>query len=168
MYSGKLVFSQLMDFLPMHQFRRCVNKYDGNRYMKSFSCLDQFFCMAFAQLSYRESLRDIEPCFRAMHNKLYHLGIRSKISKSTLADANEKRDWRIYAEFAHALINIARPLYSKEDFGVELDETIYALDSSTIDLCLSLFPWARFRKEKVPSSFTRYWTCEAAFHHSSL
>jgi hypothetical protein len=104
--------------------------------------------MAFAQLSYRESLRDIESCFRAMHNKLYHLGIRSKISRSTLADANEKRDWRIYAEFAQVLINIARPLYSKEDFGVELDETVYALDSSTIDLCLSLFPWARFRKRK--------------------
>jgi hypothetical protein len=148
MYSGKLVFSQLMDFLPMHQFRRCVKRYDGNRYMKSFSCLDQFFCMAFAQLSYRESLRDIESCFRAMHNKLYHLGIQSKISRSTLADANEKRDWRIYADFAQVLINIARPLYSEEDFGVELDETVYALDSSTIDLCLSLFPWARFRKRK--------------------
>jgi hypothetical protein len=148
MYSGKLVFSQLMDFLPMHQFRRCVKRYDGNRYMKSFSCLEQFFCMAFAQLSYRESLRDIESCFRAMHNKLYHLEIRSKISRSTLADANEKRDWRIYADFAQVLINIARPLYSKEDFGVELDETVYALDSSTIDLCLSLFPWARFRKRK--------------------
>jgi hypothetical protein len=137
-----------MDFLPMHQFRRCVKRYDGNRYMKSFSCLDQFFCMAFAQLSYRESLRDIESCFRAMHNKLYHLGIQSKISRSTLADANEKRDWRIYADFAQVLINIARPLYSEEDFGVELDETVYALDSSTIDLCLSLFPWARFRKRK--------------------
>jgi hypothetical protein len=148
MYSGKLVFSQLMDFLPMHQFRRCVKRYDGNRYMKSFSCLDQFFCMAFAQLSYRESLRDIESCFRAMHNKLYHLGIQSRISRSTLADANEKRDWRIYADFAQVLINIARPLYSEEDFGVELDETVYALDSSTIDLCLSLFPWARFRKRK--------------------
>ena len=148
MYSGKLVFSQLMDFLPMYQFRRCVKRYDGNRYMKSFSCLDQFFCMAFAQLSYRESLRDIESCFRAMHNKLYHLGIQGRISRSTLADANEKRDWRIYADFAQVLINIARPLYSEEDFGVELDETVYALDSSTIDLCLSLFPWARFRKRK--------------------
>jgi transposase len=148
MYSGKLVFFQLMDFLPMYQFRRCVKRYDGNRYMKSFSCLDQFFCMAFAQLSYRESLRDIESCFRAMHNKLYHLGIQSKISRSTLAEANEKRDWRIYADFAQVLINIARPLYSEEDFGVELDETVYALDSSTIDLCLSLFPWARFRKRK--------------------
>ena len=148
MYKGKLVFSQLMDFLPMHQFRRCVKRYDGNRYMKSFSCLDQFLCMAFAQLSYRESLRDIESCFRAMHSKLYHLGIRGNISRSTLADANEKRDWRIYADFAQVLIDMARPLYSEEDFGIELDETVYALDSSTIDLCLSLFPWARFRKTK--------------------
>ena len=148
MYTGRLVFSQLMDFLPKHQFRRCVNRYNGNRYMKSFSCLDQFLCMAFAQLSYRESLRDIESCLRAMQNKLYHLGIRAKISRSTLADANEKRDWRIYADFAHMLINTARDLYSGDDFGVELDETVYALDSSTIDLCLSLFPWARFRKTK--------------------
>ena len=140
MYTGRLVFSQLMDFLPKHQFSRCVNRYNGNRYMKSFSCLDQFLCMAFAQLSYRESLRDIESCLRAMHNKLYHLGIRAKVSRSTLADANEKRDWRIYADFAHMLINSARSLYSGEDFGIELDETVYALDSSTIDLCLSLFP----------------------------
>lgn len=148
MYTGRLVFSQLMDFLPKHQFHRCVNRYNGNRYMKSFSCLDQFLCMAFAQLCYRESLRDIESCLRAMQNKLYHLGIRAKISRSTLADANEKRDWRIYADFAHILINTARELYSGDDFGVELDETVYALDSSTIDLCLSLFPWARFRKAK--------------------
>ena len=148
MYTGRLVFSQLMDFLPKHQFRQCVKRYNGNRYMKSFSCLDQFLCMAFAQLSYRESLRDIESCLRAMQNKLYHLGIRAKISRSTLADANEKRDWRIYADFAHMLINTARNLYSGDDFGVELDETVYALDSSTIDLCLSLFPWARFRKAK--------------------
>ena len=148
MYTGRLVFSQLMDFLPKHQFRRCVNRYNGNRYMKSFSCLDQFLCMAFAQLSYRVSLRDIESCLRAMQNKLYHLGIRAKISRSTLAEANEKRDWRIYADFAHMLINTARDLYRDDDFGVELDETVYALDSSTIDLCLSLFPWARFRKKK--------------------
>ena len=148
MYTGRLVFSQLMDFLPKHQFRQCVNRYNGNHYMKSFSSLDQFLCMAFAQLSYRESLRDIESCLRAMQNKLYHLGIRAKISRSTLADANEKRDWRIYADFAHMLINTARNLYSGDDFGVELDETVYALDSSTIDLCLSLFPWARFRKAK--------------------
>jgi len=148
MYSGKLVFSQLMDFLPMHQFRRCVNTYQGNYRSRSFSCLDQFLCMAFAQLSYRESLRDIESCLRAMQNKLYHIGIRGRVSKSTLAYANENRDWRIYADFAQVLINIARPLYAEDDFGVELEETVYALDASTIDLCLSLFPWARFRKAK--------------------
>lgn len=149
MYTRQLVFSQLMDFLPMHRFRQCVNRYNGNRHVKSFSCLDQFLCMAFAQLSYRESLRDIESCMRAMQKKLYHLGIRSQISKSTLADANEKRDWRIYADFAQVLISIARKLYADDDFGIELDETVYALDASTIDLCLSLFPWARFRKSKA-------------------
>lgn len=148
MYTGKLVFSQLMDFLPMHQFRKCVQRYNGNHHVKSFTCLDQFLCMAFAQLSYRESLRDIESCMRAMQSKLYHLGIRGTVSRSTLADANEKRDWRIYADFAQVLISIARELYANEDFGLELDETVYALDSSTIDLCLSLFPWARFRKSK--------------------
>jgi hypothetical protein len=148
MYTGRLIFSQLMDFLPMEQFRRCVNRYHGNHYMKSFSCLDQFLCMSFAQLSYRESLRDIESCLRAMENKLYHMGIRAKVSRSTLADANENRDWRIYADFAQVLINIARDLYADDDFAVELDETVYALDASTIDLCLSLFPWARFRKTK--------------------
>ena len=124
MYAGRLVFSQLMSFLPMHQFRRCVNRYQGNYHMKSFSCLDQFLCMAFAQLSYRESLRDIEACLRAMQNKLYHIGMRSRISKSTLAYANENRDWRIYADFAQVLINIARELYADDDFGVELDETV--------------------------------------------
>jgi transposase len=148
MYSGKMIFSQLMDFLPMHHFRNCVKRYGGNHYVKSFSCLDQFLCMAFAQLSYRESLRDIESCLRAMTNKLYHLGIRSKVSRTTLADANENRDWRIYADFAQVLITIAKNLYVDEDFGVELNETVYALDASTIDLCLSLFPWARFRKTK--------------------
>lgn len=148
MYTGRLVFSQLMDFLPMHRFRQCVKRYNGNRYVKSFSCFDQFLCMAFAQLSYRESLRDIESCMRAMQKKLYHLGIRSKVSRSTLAESNESRDWRIYADFAQVLISIARELYANDDFGVELDETVYALDSSTIDLCLSLFPWARFRKRK--------------------
>ncbi len=148
MYSGKLVFSQLMDFQPMHQFRRCVDKYNGNYHMKFFSCFDQFLCMAFAQLSYRESLRDIESCLRAMQSKMYHMGIRSRISRSTIADANEKRDWRIYADFAQVLINIARDLYIDDDFGVELKEMVYALDSSTIDLCLSLFPWAKFRKTK--------------------
>jgi len=148
MYAGRLVFSQLMDFLPMREFHKCVNRYQGNHYIKTFSCLDQFLCMSFAQLSYRESLRDIEACLRAMQNKLYHMGIRTKVSRSTLADANEIRDWRIYADFAQVLIHIARDLYADDDFGVELDETVYALDASTIDLCLSLFPWARFRKTK--------------------
>jgi hypothetical protein len=148
MYIGRTVFSQLMDFLPEHEFRRCVKRYNGNRHVKSFSCLDQFLCMAFAQLSYRESLRDIEVCLRAMQSKLYHMGIRSRVSRSTLAEANEKRDWRIYADFAQVLIGIARDLYRGEEFAIELDETVYALDASTIDLCLSLFPWARFRKTK--------------------
>jgi len=148
MYSGRLVFSQLMDFLPMHHFRSCVERYGGNYHVKSFSCLDQFLCMAFAQLSYRESLRDIESCLRAMQYKLYHMGIRSNISKSTLADANENRNWRIYADFAQLLITAARNLYVDDDFEIELDETVYALDASTIDLCLSLFPWAKFRKTK--------------------
>ena len=148
MYTGRLVFSQLMDFLPMRQFHQCVTRYNGDRYMKSFSCLDQFLCMSFAQLSYRESLRDIESCLRAMQNKLYHMGIRTRVSRSTLADANENRDWRIYADFAQVLIKIARDLYADDDFAVELDETVYALDASTINLCLSLFPWARFRKTK--------------------
>jgi hypothetical protein len=153
MYTGKTVFSQLMDFLPLHEFRRCVKRYDGNRHVKSFLCFDQFLCMMFAQLSYRESLRDIESCLRAMQNKLYHMGIRSKVSRSTLAEANEKRDWRIYADFAQVLIHIARDLYIDEEFGVQLDETVYALDASTIDLCLSVFPWARFRKTKGAIKF---------------
>ena len=148
MYSGRLVFSQLIDFLPMHKFRSCVNKYKGNYRIRSFSCLDQFLCMAFAQLSYRDSLRDIESCLRAMQNKLYHIGVRGPVSRSTLAYANENRDWRIYADFAQCLITIARDLYANDDFGVELDETVYALDASTIDLCLSVFTWARFRKSK--------------------
>jgi len=148
MHSGKIVFSQIMDFLPMHEFRKCVTRYQGNSYIKTFSCLDQFLCMAFAQLTYRESLRDIEVCLRSLQNKLYHMGIRGKVSRSTLSDANEKRDWRIYADFAIVLIHIARNLYINDDFGVELDNTVYALDSTTIDLCLSLFPWARFRQRK--------------------
>ena len=132
----------------MHEFRRCVQRYSGNFKMQRFSCLDHFLCMSFAQLTYRESLRDIEACLRALKTKLYHMGIRGNISRSTLAYANEKKDWRIYADFAQVLINIARELYVNDDFGVELDNTVYALDSSTIDLCLSLFPWARFRKRK--------------------
>ena len=142
------VFSQLIDFLPIKQFRKCVDRYQGNYGIKNFSCWDQFLCMAFAQLTYRESLRDIETCTRALQNKLYHMGIRGKISRSTLADANEKRDWRIYADFAQILIHEAKKLYINEPFGVDIDETVYALDSTTIDLCLSLFPWARFRKQK--------------------
>jgi hypothetical protein len=149
MYQGQTVLSQLMEFLPRHSLRRCVNRYQGNYRMRSFSCYDQFLCMAFAQLTFRESLRDIECCLRAMEEKLYHAGIRSPLSRSTLADANENRDWRIYADFAQLLIHQARTLYLKEDFGVQLNETVYALDSSTIDLCLSLFPWARFRKTKA-------------------
>ena len=134
MGAEQTIFSQVMEHLPMHHFRKCVRKYDGNYKVRSFTCLEQFLCMAFAQLTYRESLRDIEACLRAIQPKLYHMGIRSKVSRSTLAEANEKRDWRIYADFAQALINIAKPLYASEDFGVELDETVYALDASTIDL----------------------------------
>jgi len=148
MYIGQIIFSQIMDFLPMHEFRKCVSRYQGNYYIKTFSCLDQFLCMAFAQLTYRESLRDIEACLRSIQNKLYHMGIRGNVSRSTLSDANEKRDWRIYADFAQVLIYIARTLYINDEFGVELENTVYALDSTTIDLCLSLFPWARFRKRK--------------------
>jgi hypothetical protein len=148
MNTGRTIFSQIMDFVPMHEFRKCVTRYHGNYNVKSFSCLDQFLCMAFAQLTYRESLRDIEACLRSMQSKLYHMGIRSKVSRNTLAYANENRDWRIYADFAQILIHIARDLYFDEDFGIELDNTVYALDSTTVDLCLSLFPWARFRKTK--------------------
>jgi len=148
MHTGQIIFSQIMDYLPMHEFRKCVNRYKGNFNIQTFSCLDQFLCMAFAQLTYRESLRDIEACLRSMQNKLYHMGIRGKVSRSTLSDANERRDWRIYADFAQVLIYIARALYINDEFGVELENTVYALDSTTIDLCLSLFPWARFRKRK--------------------
>lgn len=148
MYCSKLVFSQLTSHLPMKAFRRCVDRYRGEHKVRSFSCWDQFLCMAFAQITYRESLRDIEACLRSMRGKLYHMGIRGKVSRSTLADANEKRDWRIYADFAQILIDIARKLYQGDDFGVELVETVYALDSTTIDLCLSVFPWAIFRKTK--------------------
>lgn len=149
MYQGRTVFSQVLDFLPMHKFRQCVNRYSGNKGVRTFTCLDQFMCMAFAQLTYRESLRDIECCLRAMKEKLYHMGIKGSISRSTIADANEKRDWRIYSDFALLLIDQARQLYAQEDFGLELKETVYALDASTIDLCLSVFPWARFRTTKA-------------------
>jgi len=148
MYSGETVFAQLTAHLPLKAFHRCVRKYRGEHRVHSFTSYDQFLCMAFAQLTYRESLRDIEACLRAMRGKLYHCGIRGRVSRSTLADANENRNWRIYAEFAQVLISIARKLYQHDNFGVELEETVYALDSTTIDLCLSVFPWALFRKTK--------------------
>jgi IS4 transposase len=146
---GKLVFSQVTEHLPRTTFGRCVARYGGTYKVKSFSCLDQYLCMAFAQLTYRESLRDIEACLRAQQRKLYHMGIKSRVSRSTLADANESRDWRIYADFAQSLIAIARRLYTTEPFGIDLKDTVYALDASTIDLCLSVFPWAPFRSTKA-------------------
>ena len=149
MNRGQTMFSQVIDFLPQNKFRRCVNRYNGNYRVRSFTCYDQLLCMAFAQLTYRESLRDIECCLRAMQEKLYHMGIRGKVSRNTLAKANETRDWRIYSDFAQTLIHEARRLYVDEDFGLELKETVYALDSSTIDLCLSVFPWAQFRRTKA-------------------
>jgi IS4 transposase len=149
MNSGRTIFSQIMDFLPLYEFNKCVRRYRGNYKVQSFTCLNHFYTMAFAQLTYRESLRDIEACLNALHSKLYHLGIRSSIAHSTVADANNSRDWRIYAEFAQVLINIARPLYIHDDIGIDLDNTVYALDSTTIDLCLTLFPWAKFRRRKA-------------------
>ena len=148
MNSQRIIFSQIMDFFPQHHFNICVRRYHGNYRTRRFSCHDQFLCMAFAQLTFKESLRDIVTCLRAVRPKLYHAGIRSNISKSTLADANEKRPWQIYADFAQLLIHRARQLYAGESFGVELQHTAYALDSTTIDLCLSLFPWAQFRRHK--------------------
>jgi len=149
MHQGTTVFSQIMKFLPVYDFNKCVKRYHGDYRIKELTCLNQFYIMAFAQLTYRESLRDTVACLDAMRSRLYHIGIRKSFPKSTLADANEVRDWRIYADFAQVLINIARPLYADEDIGVELKEMVYALDSTTIDLCLSLFPWARFRKRKA-------------------
>ncbi len=149
MYSGQLVFAQLMEHLPLHTFHRCVQRYPSKYPTKTFSHLDQFLCMAFAQLTYRESLRDIETCLRAHQAKLYHLGIRGNIARSTLADANEQRDCRIYADFAMSLIQTARKLYANDSFAVEMAQTVYALDTTTIDLCLSVFPWARFRSAKA-------------------
>jgi len=149
MNSGKTIFAQLMDFVPKYEFHKCVNRYRGNYKVKSFSCWDQFLCMAFAQLTYRESLRDIEACLRSMQSRLYHLGIRGKISRNTLAHANAVRNWHIYADFAQLLIQKARRLYRNENFGLELEQTVYVLDATVIDLCLSLFPWAKFRKHKA-------------------
>ncbi len=150
MFEGRTIFAQLMDQMPRHTFRRLVRRYGGDHRVRDFTCWDQFLCMAFAQLTYRESLRDIEACLGAVPEKLYHLGFRARsIRRSTLADANERRDWRIYADFAQVLIHQARQLYANDSFGLDLEQTVYALDSTTIDLCLSLFPWAHFRKTKA-------------------
>ena len=148
MHEGKIVFAQLMDHLPQHSFRRCVERFGGDRSVRSFSCQDQFRCMAFAQLTYRDSLRDTVTCLNAQQAKLYHMGIRGKVRRSTLADANERRDWRLYAAFAEVLIDQARRLYANDRFGADLAASAYALDTTTIDLCLSLFPWARFHHDK--------------------
>ena len=148
MYTGKLVFAQVMEHLPVHEFRKCVARYGGDYKSRGFSCLDQFLCLSFAQLTFRESLRDIEACLRSVPEKLYHLGFRGNIARSTLAEANENRDWRIYADLAEVLIRIARPMYASDPLGIDLDATVYALDSTTIDLCLAVFPWASFRRQK--------------------
>ncbi len=148
MYEGKLIFSQLMDFVPWRRFQTCVKRYRGDYKVKTYPCAEQFRVMAFAQLTYRHSLREIETCLRAVNTKLYHMGIRSTICHSNLAHANTQRDWRIYADFAQVLIQRAKQLYLDEDLGLDLDATVYALDASTIDLCLSMFPWAKFRKTK--------------------
>ena len=149
MHVGRVVFAQLMDHLPPYDFQKCVARYSGDYKFRGFTCLDQFLCLAFAQLTFRESLRDIEACLRSVESKLYHMGFRGKVSRSTLADANEAHDWRIYADLAQVLIHIARPMYAHESLGFDLDNTVYALDSTTIDLCLSVFPWARFRARKA-------------------
>ena len=149
MYTGKLVFSQVIEHLPMHTFRRCVRRYHGHHKVQSFTCLDQYLCMVFAQLTYRESLRDIETCLRSQRHKLYHMGLRGNVSRNTLANANATRDWRIYADFAQRLIATARRLYADEPLAAELNNTVYALDATTIDLCLSVFPWASFVPTKA-------------------
>jgi hypothetical protein len=149
MNQGRMIFAQVMEFIPHREFARCVERYHGERYVKSFTCMDQFLCMAFAQLAYRESLRDIECCLRAHQAKLWHMGLRGRISRSTLAHANERRDWRIWADFAHVLIAEARELYHDDSFGADIEQTAYAFDSTTISLCLALFPWARFRRAKA-------------------
>jgi hypothetical protein len=146
---GRTIFSQLISFLPDREFRRCVDRYGGDARLRGFSCWDQYLSMAFAQLTYRDGLRDIEACLRSLGGKLYHMGFRGRVARSTLADANDAHDWRIYADFAQVLIRIARPLYASDPIGVELEQSLYALDSTTIDLCLALFPWAQFRKRKA-------------------
>jgi hypothetical protein len=164
---GRPVFAQLVEHLPSRQFRRIVGRYEGNRRIRSFSCWDQFLCMAFAQITYREGLRDIEACLRAQGHQLYHLGIRGRVSRSTLADANERRDWRIYADFAQKVIVEGLRLYTDEPLGLDLDQSVYALDSTTIDLCLSLFPWARFSRDRNAVKLHTLWICEAAFPQTS-
>ena len=149
MNQGRTVFSQLISFLPDREFRRCVERYQGDIRLRGFSCWDQYLAMAFAQLTYRESLRDSEACLRSIQGKLYHLGFRGKVARSTLADANESHDWRIFADFAQVLIGIARPLHARDPIGVDLEQSLYALDSTSIDRCLSLFPWAKFRRRKA-------------------
>ena len=149
MHTGKLVFAQVMEHLPLSTFHRCVDHYGGHHKVQRFSCLDQYLCMAFAQLTYRESLRDIQACLRAQSSKLYHMGFRATIARNTLAHANATRDWRIYCEFAQSLIRTARRLYADDSLSVELANTVYALDATTIDLCLSVFPWAPFRSTKA-------------------
>jgi hypothetical protein len=149
MHVGRTVFAQLIDHVPPYEFHKCVERYRGNYKLRGFSCLDQFLCLAFAQLTFRESLRDIEACLRSVQRKLYHMGFRGNVSRSTLADANDAHDWRIFADFAQVLIHIARPMYATDPLGFDLDNPVYALDSTTIDLCLSVFPWARFRSRKA-------------------
>src|SRR5260370_2858181 len=148
MHTGRFVFSELISHLPHKEFQKCVTLYDGDCHHRRFSCWDQYLAMAFAQLTYRESLRDIEACLGSMQSKLYHLGFRGKVARSTLADANEVHDWRIFADFAQYLIGVARTLHDEDPIGVELDDVLYAMDSPTINLCLSLLPWAKFRKTK--------------------
>ena len=148
MNTGRTVFTQVIEHVPIYEFQKCVKRYDGAARKRTFSCWDQFLCLSFAQLTYRESLRDIEACLRSVQGKLYHMGLRGRVSRSTLADANEAADWRIYADFAHVLIATARPMYANEPLGFDLDGTVYALDSTTINLCLSVFPWAKFQSTK--------------------
>ena len=167
MHQGKLVFAQVMAHLPLSTFRRCVARYDGEHKVKSFSCLDQFYAMAFAQLTFRESLRDIEACLATQGQRLYHLGFRSPVARNTLANANAVRPWQIYADLAQHLIGIARPLYANEPIGLDLKETVYAFDATTIDLCLSVYPGHRFARPRPPSSCTRCWTCAARSPASS-
>jgi len=168
MYIGKTLFAQIMDVLPWKTFHRIVTRYDGDYRIRTLSCAEQFRILAFAQLTYRESLRDIETCLSAQSNKLYHMGIRTTVSRSTLADANANRDWRIYAEFAQRLIAQARKLYASEDLGLDLSNTVYALDSTTIDLCLSVFPWAQFAPPRRRSNCIPCWICAAVFQALSI